>query len=122
MPFIPFAATVGAAIGATGSAAAIATAGGMAIAGGVATAAAIGTTVANTQAQAKASKQAASQQQAQTNTSIADLNQAKDAASTVAQASLATKQRLRAGSQTIFTSPLGISGQATTAKKTLLGQ
>lgn len=55
----------------------------------------------------------------------AAIQSAKDAqasASSQAQAAMESRKRAMAGSQTIFTSPLGIAGSATTARKTLLGQ
>ena len=50
------------------------------------------------------------------------LQQAQTTASAQAQAQLSQRQRARASMGNIFTSPLGLSGRATTARKTLLGQ
>jgi hypothetical protein len=46
---------------------------------------------------------------------------AQDTASSQAQAQIDARRRSQAGSNTVFTNPLGIAGQATVNKKTLLG-
>ena len=66
----------------------------------------------------KASENAANQQAAAT----AALQTAQDTASTQAQGALTAKRAAAAGSQDVFTSPLGITTQANTARKTLTGQ
>lgn len=65
----------------------------------------------------KAAAQQASQQQA---AAVASLKQ--EQAQAGVNAAEAVKRRSNAATQTIYTSPLGISEQATTAKKRLLGQ
>jgi hypothetical protein len=123
MPFLPFAATIGSMIGATGTAAAVATAGGMAIAGTAAATAAVGTSLYGSSAQKTASKKAADAAQQQNAAAVQSVKDAQGSASTTAQSTLAdVTKRVRQSSQTIFTSPLGIGGQASTAKKVLLGQ
>jgi hypothetical protein len=47
---------------------------------------------------------------------------AQKTAASQAAAQITAKKRARAGSRSVFTSPLGLAEQATTAKKTLLGQ
>lgn len=116
MPFLPFAATVGAALGGS------ATLGGLAIAGAGATAA--GTISSGVQAskQAKSANSAANDALLKNAAAVQSVKDAQTNASTQAQSALDTRRRSMAGSQTIFTSPLGLTQQATTAKKTLLGQ
>jgi hypothetical protein len=52
---------------------------------------------------------------------ISDAKMAQETAATQAQASVTDKKRAIARSRSVYTSPLGLSDQATTAKKTLLG-
>jgi hypothetical protein len=66
----------------------------------------------------KATEAAAGQQAAAT----AELQQSQQTASTQAQNALTAKRAAAASSTDIFTSPLGLATQATTAKKTLTGQ
>ena len=68
--------------------------------------------------QAKKASEAAANQQAAAN---AALTTAQDTASSQAQAALTAKRQAAGASQDVFTSPLGITTQANTARKTLLG-
>lgn len=68
-------------------------------------------------------KKSASSQAAEAAKQAAGLKNAQAVASSQAQAALAQKQRrMLSGSQTIYTSPLGASGLASTVRKVLLGQ
>lgn len=69
------------------------------------------------ESQAKNAAQAAEQQNAAT---IAAFKDSQATASTNAQT--AVRRRAKAASQTVFTSPLGLSTQADVSRKTLLGQ
>jgi len=69
--------------------------------------------------QAKKAGEAASNAQAQ---ATLDLQNSQATASSQAQAALNAKRQAASASQDIFTSPLGITGQASTARKQLLGQ
>ena len=81
--------------------------------------AAVGITEGVSQAnQAKKATEAAAQQQAAAN---AALTTAQDTASSQAQAALSAKRAAASSSQDVYTSPLGLSTQATTARKSLLG-
>lgn len=62
--------------------------------------------------------------QKQSSQSVPDLPKAPDTsqAQAVATAEAKKKRSLMRKSQTIFTSPLGIGGEASVARKTLLGQ
>ena len=71
------------------------------------------------QDQRKAIKNAQADATARNDKALADAQAAKDIAGQQAQAAI--DSRKRASTQTIFTSPLGIAGQANTAKKMLLG-
>lgn len=121
MAFIP---AIGAAIlGTTGTAAAT---GFAATAVG---AAAVGTTaymgyqaLTGPAKQAKAANKAAEEASRQNAAAIQGVKDAQSNASNAAQAQLQARARARSGSQTVYTSPLGISGQADTAKKKLLGE
>jgi hypothetical protein len=54
---------------------------------------------------------------------MAEVKQADSMAGEQAQAAVIEKRRrVAAGSRTVYTNPLGISGQASVARKTLLGQ
>lgn len=110
MPFIPFAAAAGSALGTS------AAVGGAVIAGGTALAA---NSVISGQQQAKAAKKASADAAAQNAAAIQNMKDAQAKASTVASDSV--KRRLATMSQTVYTSPLGVTEQAATAKKTLLG-
>ena len=75
----------------------------------------------HTQSAATMSKNAANdaaQAQAQ---AIANLQNAQNTASTQAQNALDAKRRAATSSQDVFTSPLGLTTQAATSKKVLLG-
>jgi hypothetical protein len=52
---------------------------------------------------------------------IADAKAAQELAGSQAMASVTNKKRAIARSQSVYTSPLGVAGQANLAKKTLLG-
>lgn len=72
-------------------------------------------------AAAKSANNAANQAAQANAAAMQNLNDAKAAAATTAQGNLS--KRVKSSSyQTIYTNPLGISGQATVARKTLLGQ
>lgn len=88
---------------------------GISIAGGIAA-----QTVSSVQ-QADQTKKAAATAAAQQAAALASLTTAQNTASTQAQNALTLKRQAAASSQDIFTSPLGLPQQATTAKKTLLG-
>ena len=70
---------------------------------------------------AEASKQAAEAAASTQAQAIAKLQTAQNTASTQAQAALTAKRQAAAMSSDVFTSPLGLTTQAATAKKTLLG-
>ncbi len=53
---------------------------------------------------------------------ISDAKSATDLAASQASASITQKKRAIARSKSVYTSPLGASDQASTARKTLLGQ
>ena len=72
--------------------------------------------------QAKAAKNAASNAAAQNAAAIQSIKDSQNAASTNAKNQIDARSRARSGAQSIFTSPLGITTQANTAKKTLLGE
>ena len=72
--------------------------------------------------QAKASKNAANDAANAQAKAIADLQTAQNTASSQAQNALDAKRRAAMSSSDIYTSPLGITGMAQTAQKTLLGQ
>ena len=74
-----------------------------------------------TRSQAKATANAAADATAAQTQAIAQLQTAQQTASTQAQAALDAKRRAATSSQDTFTSPLGVTTQAATAKKTLLG-
>jgi hypothetical protein len=72
--------------------------------------------------QEKAVKNAANDAQARNDKAIAEAKAAQTVASDQAQAQIDQKRRaMIAGSQTVFTNPLGLDTQATLTKKTLLG-
>jgi len=111
MPFVPFAATVGTALGTS------AAVGGAVVAGTVAK---VGMDIAAGQQAKKAAKKASQDVSTQNAAAIQNLKDSQANASTQAQAAI--DARRRAASQTIFTSPLGVTQQASVAKKQLLGQ
>jgi hypothetical protein len=113
MPFIPFAATVGALLGTS------AAVGGAAIVG---TAAYVGYTASQTSKQNKAYKAAAEEANQRNQAAISQVSQSQAAASSQAQASIMKKKAAMARSRTIYTNPLGIADEANVAKKTLLGE
>ena len=84
-----------------------------------ATVAATASSISSGQQQAKASKQAAADAQAQNAAAIQSVKDAQSSASTKASDSI--KRRVASASQSIYTSPLGLTGQAETSKKVLLG-
>ncbi len=63
---------------------------------------------------------AGSTAQSRNTAAVDELQAAQNTAST--QAAELVRRRRRSGTQTTFTNPLGISDQATVAKKTLLGE
>lgn len=70
--------------------------------------------------QQKQAKKAASDASAQNTAAIQNVKDAQANASNQAQAIL--KKRAISATQTVYSSPLGISGQASTSKKMLTGQ
>ncbi len=84
--------------------------------------AAIGSSVYNTQKQATASKKAADNVSAMNAKAIADAKAAESNAAEQAANAINEKRRSRARSQSIFTSPLGLTTQAATTRKMLLGE
>ena len=116
MPFIPFAATVGAWMGATGATAA--TVGGITIVATAATVAGVGMSISSSMAQGKAAKEQAGDQQsilAQASTAEAD-------SAAAAQKAITDRRRsiLASGGQTDITGGTGLL-QPSGAKKTILG-
>ena len=83
--------------------------------------AAVGVEAYEGQSQATQTKKATEAAAAQQAAATAALTTAQDTASTQAQNALTAKRQAAAASSDIDTSPLGISTQATTARKTLLG-
>jgi hypothetical protein len=71
--------------------------------------------------QASAIKKAQNAATDANNKAIADAKAARDAAQSQAEAQIANKKRTMASSNTVFTNPLGLGDQASTAKKSLLG-
>lgn len=73
---------------------------------------------------ASAAKNAQQDLEQKNNKAIQDVKDAQANASNQAAASIQAKQRARGGSQSVFTSPLGLStaDSASLAQKTLLGQ
>lgn len=112
MPFVPFAAGVGAALGTS------AAVGGAVVAG---TALAIGTPIYQGIEATKEAKSAANAANERQNKLISDLKAEQEGASSQALAAVNARRARMAASNTIFTNPLGIAGMATTAKKSLLG-
>lgn len=86
----------------------------------VAGAASAGATIYSGQRAATASEKASKAAQAQNAAAIQSVKDAQSSASSNAADSI--KRRSQSMSQTIYTSPLGLSNQATTARKVLLGQ
>ena len=86
---------------------------------GAAAAAGTGMSISATHQQKKAAKSAAAGAEKANNEAIAQVKAAQNTASTQAVESI--RKRTSAMSQTVYTSPLGLSGQAEIAKKTLLG-
>lgn len=113
MGWVPFAATVGGWLG--GSAAL----GGTAIVATAATAASAINSASAANSAKKSAKGAAEQAQRDNDAAIAKVKAAQATASNRASGAIA--RRKRNTSQSIFTSPLGLSTQAETAKKALLG-
>lgn len=70
----------------------------------------------------KAMKSAANDANARQSAAIAALKAEQSNASTQAQEAVAARRARMASSKTVYTSPLGISGTADVARKTLLGQ
>lgn len=85
-----------------------------------ATAASIGTSVSAANSQKKSAKGAAEEAARQNNAAIQSVKDAQGIASS--QATESIRRRTNAMSQTVYTSPLGLGTQASTAKKALLGQ
>lgn len=71
--------------------------------------------------QAGAAKNASQAVEQQNSKAIQDVKDAQASASTQAQSALDAKRRASNVTQSVYTSPLGITTQAETAKKTLLG-
>jgi len=86
-----------------------------------ATAAAVGSQVYTSRAQAGQAKKAAAHQASQQKKAAQDLKDSQAASAAQAQAAIDAKRRRMAGSESIYTSPLGIAGTADVARKTLLG-
>lgn len=86
-------------------------------------AAAVAMPVVQAKEQTKSLKSAMNQATEQNQAAIQEVKDAQANASNQATAAIETRRRrAQSGSQTIFTSPLGISGSAAVARKTLLGQ
>ena len=102
MPFLPFAAT--------------------AKVGGVVGAAVIGKTIYDTKAATTQVKKAAAHQQSVTASAQRAAQEADLKSKAQAEESRRAFAASKARSQTIFTSPLGLTGQATVARKKLLGE
>jgi hypothetical protein len=76
---------------------------------------------ANATAQKKAIKNAQNDMNAANDKAIADAKAAQEVAGSQAQAQVDARRRRVADNSTIWTSPMGLTDQATTAKKSLLG-
>lgn len=87
---------------------------------GAAAVASTGLSIKSSIDQRKDAKRAIGDMQAQNQAATQSLKDAQGEASGKAQSLL--KRRTSSISQTIYTSPLGLSGMASTARKTLLGQ
>ena len=74
------------------------------------------------QQQASQAKKAANQSAQQQAAALAQLKAGQEAAATQAQNALNAKRAAAASSTDIYTSPLGLTTQANTAKKMLTGQ
>jgi hypothetical protein len=86
-------------------------------------AAAVGATAFNVVSQQKQAKEAKKDAAAAAAQNAAAIKQVKDAQKTSGeQAQQIIARRRSAATQTIYTSPLGVSTEAATAKKVLLGQ
>lgn len=83
-------------------------------------AASAGASIYSSNQQAKASKQASEAAAQQNSAAIQAVKDGQNNASTNAAATI--KKRVSSASQTVYTSPLGLSGEASTVRKTLLGQ
>ena len=86
------------------------------------TAASVGTSMYSSNKATKASNNAARDASAANAKAIADAKAAKDTAASQAAGALTQRKRSIARSQSVFTSPLGVTDQASTIRKTLLGQ
>lgn len=114
MPFVPFAAAAGTALGTS------AAVGGAVVAG---SALAAGSSIANSVAQSKQKKSISSQIGSFMSEVEASKQNVKDAQASASTSAVETLRRKTSGmSKTIYTNPLGIGGQASVARKTLLGQ
>lgn len=121
MAFIPLAlASIGSAIVPLSAPAWMGVAAGAAIVGGAG--AMVGSQMSANNKAVKSSNAAAAEAQQRNQAAIAEVKSAQSNASTQAQASITAKRKAMARSQTVFTNPLGIADQASTAKKTLLGE
>jgi len=113
----PIFAAIGTAVGAS---AATATMTGAVVAG---TTAMAGASVYSASKQSKDAKSAAAQADARAKAAAAELKGSQDAAASQAAESLRARKAAQiAGSQSVYTSPLGIGGTAEVNRKTLLGQ
>ncbi len=83
-----------------------------------------GTKIAQNQAakKAKSSSTAIQDQQAMNRQAVAEAKAVETTATQQATSAVASKKRSRVRSRSVYTSPLGIGGQANVAKKALLGQ
>jgi hypothetical protein len=117
MPFLPFAATVGAMVGATGAGAA--TVGGLVIAGTAAAVAGVGVSISSSIAQSNAAEKQTQEQQDLLNQQA----KAKTDAATTAQQAVTDRRRsiLATGGETDITGGTATLGSGSGARKTILG-
>ncbi len=92
------------------------------IVGGLAAAGSIGASVYNTQRQVSAQRESQEQARNLQAQALAEQKASVKKAESQAQESMRQQARSRYGSRSIYTSPLGIQGEANVARKTLLGQ
>ena len=120
---MPVFTTIGLALGATVAASAAGIgAFGVGVAASALAAGAYGMSRSNESKANKSYKAATHEADVRNQAAIAEVSQSQSAASSQAQASIRAKKSAMARSQTVFTNPLGIADQATTAKKSLLGE
>lgn len=86
-----------------------------------AAAASVGTSIYQGNKQTRQIKNAAADAEKRNNEALAAAKADQDTAASQAQAQVDAKRRRLSSNETIMTNPMGIAGQAKTAKKALLG-